>query len=1287
MNPDAYRDAMDRSSIPYDGNQEAMKVTAGLDELSLKKQLPLRQQANKPMFKYNTSKTQSVHLFNQGDIGMISKDPGGVNSYNFSGMYYTGNINAAHQILTLESTSTTPKAPQHALTQGVNRRTSNASNPYVRPVSATEVAANINGEKARKMVESTISTVAEKTSTDVTNHSLQRNSFLRPLSGIGGNKDKSLTKKQSQSPSDAPNSQLQRQNSSGSESSVKQYNESKVMMKTKFQFASTASSSLSTPLVSSVVNKVSDTALPKKPSQTSASQGYVSPPVRNPDYSPNKPYKEDVSSKESSPESYTCYTAPPHNMTKASSENRDGNTYGHKPNRTNNAAEEATYQKTPDNQSKVSEISSLKKMPVTNTLTGTLYYRKASLSDHLSYKTTPSSAALQAQNGSFTSGQLTADEQQAESANKADSSVSHAEIALSSVSQVTSKPPLSRPPFERSNASIQLHNKPLSQEKRLSLSQGSIDRAGSVDEKQYPKKSITQAKPLGTKQSGRTPVTPASKPLAPRHAHSLSNLKGRAKPGPVLSALEHRPKADGAPAKNFRNVEKKMVTASKMPSWDDDLEEDDDDAEDSDLNDEDDGNETTPSGERLPGDGEASFEDYDDDEDDDDGDALDNFEGSVSDGESDGYSINSRGSSDRRSASGRPMTSQSAGIVGKQDELLGEKVKSQARPATASGNIVIKPALRFSLFKNIPPTVNFVGEGEKTEQLPWELRKLLKWKMSPITPIVVKRAIGRVGFRISKRNHDWLGCFGKHMKAQCFKSLREYQKLNHFPGSFQIGRKDRLWRNLSRMQVHYGKREFNFFPHTFVLPADLKQLKRAWEDGNSKQKWIIKPPASARGIGIRVISKWSQIPRRKPVIVQKYLARPYLINDSKFDMRIYVYVSSYDPLRIYVYEDGLARFASCKYSSSMKSLNNRYMHLTNYSVNKKNAEYLNNTDNTVCQGHKWSLKALWNFLKRQGINTALIWDNIRDLIIKTIICGDSAINSMTKSNSRSRYCCHELFGFDILLDENLKPWILEVNISPSLHSNSQLDINIKGGMIKDLMNIAGFRLPDERDASSSGSNTDFSAHVPPNKYCMDKRLFTNQLSPDERAKHAYYCQKHQDEQIMQSILDIITPDDMRLLCESIDEDSRKGNFQRLFPTPHTHRYLRFFEQPRYYNLLLDQWVMRYNRMEQRGILLLQSFCEEKIHVENPTTNSRHQWAPPNSTAASLRAADIRPLAGQNSARGSAPAPVLPRVLKKLPPRGGQTLSQSSSTNSLQSLVSSPQLHTPSPIGPIGSPSR
>ena len=66
-------------------------------------------------------------------------------------------------------------------------------------------------------------------------------------------------------------------------------------------------------------------------------------------------------------------------------------------------------------------------------------------------------------------------------------------------------------------------------------------------------------------------------------------------------------------------------------------------------------------------------------------------------------------------------------------------------------------------------------------------------------------------------------------------------QFNHFPGSFQLGRKDRLWRNLSRLLAQFGRKEFAFFPQTFVLPADLANLKSAWDENNTKKKWIIKP--------------------------------------------------------------------------------------------------------------------------------------------------------------------------------------------------------------------------------------------------------------------------------------------------------------------------------------------------------------------------------------------------------------------------------------------------------------
>lgn len=517
----------------------------------------------------------------------------------------------------------------------------------------------------------------------------------------------------------------------------------------------------------------------------------------------------------------------------------------------------------------------------------------------------------------------------------------------------------------------------------------------------------------------------------------------------------------------------------------------------------------------------------------------------------------------------------------------------------------VKPALVPSLFPFRPPTLYFSTANERVELLPLEQRSLLKWKISTVTPNIVKHTITRSHFKVTKKSHDWLGCWGHHMKSPGFKALREYQKLNHFPGSFQIGRKDRLWRNLSKMQTQFGKQEFGFFPRSFVLPQDMKLLKKAWEDGGGRQKWIVKPPASARGSGIQVIHKWSQMPRKRPLLVQKYLHKPYLISGNKFDLRIYVYVTSYDPLRVYIFNDGLVRFASCKYSSSMKSLSNKFMHLTNYSVNKKNAEYQTNSDDKACQGHKWALKALWQYLDSKGISTTLLWEKIKDMIIKTIIASDPYVNSLVKMHVRSPYSCHELFGFDIMLDENLKPWVLEVNISPSLHSNSPLDVSIKGQMIRDVLNLAGFVLPKKEDiilSSSSGNISSGSLHE------GVRERSKSDLPADEKLKRAFYLtQNFGDQDFYSTILEVLTPDDVRVLAESEDELSRLGDFERIFPSPASSRYLRFFEQPRYLNLLLNQWEQKYSQNRSKGIELLRSLCQKRVHLGN-LSDSTHHWS-------------------------------------------------------------------------------
>ncbi|KAM5270956.1 tubulin monoglutamylase TTLL4 isoform 1-T5 [Hipposideros larvatus] len=558
-----------------------------------------------------------------------------------------------------------------------------------------------------------------------------------------------------------------------------------------------------------------------------------------------------------------------------------------------------------------------------------------------------------------------------------------------------------------------------------------------------------------------------------------------------------------------------------------------------------------------------------------------------------------------------------------------------------SSEKVVRPALVYSLFPNVPPTIYFSTRDERVEKLPWEQRKLLRWKMSAVTPNIVKQTIGRSHFKISKRNDDWLGCWGHHMKSPGFRAIREHQKLNHFPGSFQIGRKDRLWRNLSRMQSRFGKKEFSFFPQSFILPQDAKLLRKAWES-SSRQKWIVKPPASARGIGIQVIHKWSQLPKRRPLLVQRYLHKPYLISGSKFDLRIYVYVTSYDPLRIYLFSDGLVRFASCKYSPSMKSLGNKFMHLTNYSVNIKNAEYQANADETACQGHKWALKALWNYLSQKGVNSDAIWEKIKDVVVKTIISSEPYVTSLLKMYVRRPYSCHELFGFDIMLDENLKPWVLEVNISPSLHSNSPLDISIKGQMIRDLLNLAGFVLPNAEDiisSSSSSSSSTTSLPISPRDKC--------QMAPEhfaaQKMKKAYYlAQKTPDQDFYASVLDVLTPDDVRVLVEMEDEFSRRGQFERIFPSRISSRYLRFFEQPRYFNILTTQWEQKYHGNKLKGVDLLRSWCYKGFHI-GAVSDSAPVWSLPTSllTDTTLNAfskSETGKLGKHSSSEGIVPLP-------------------------------------------------
>ena len=126
----------------------------------------------------------------------------------------------------------------------------------------------------------------------------------------------------------------------------------------------------------------------------------------------------------------------------------------------------------------------------------------------------------------------------------------------------------------------------------------------------------------------------------------------------------------------------------------------------------------------------------------------------------------------------------------------------------------------------------------------------------------------------------------------------------------------------------------------------------------------------------------SEVKYGEQIIIQQYVENPLLLNGYKFDLRIYVLVTSFNPLEAFVYEEGFARVATSRYSTAPEDVGNLYVHLTNSSINTHNPEKDSGAAAAMASGYdkaeaaeevaaggtKMSLTTLWRVLgqARQG---------------------------------------------------------------------------------------------------------------------------------------------------------------------------------------------------------------------------------------------------------------------------------------------------------------------------------
>ncbi|MFC3284962.1 PqqD family peptide modification chaperone [Litchfieldella rifensis] len=381
-----------------------------------------------------------------------------------------------------------------------------------------------------------------------------------------------------------------------------------------------------------------------------------------------------------------------------------------------------------------------------------------------------------------------------------------------------------------------------------------------------------------------------------------------------------------------------------------------------------------------------------------------------------------------------------------------------------------------------------------------------------------REALDPLGWELGDADHwDAAWCTGMPDPAQ-FKQVSPQRKLNHFPGNSALTVKSRLHDGLAAMRTrvietfgptHEAVARLEFFPRVYSMPKDYHALQQAALE-HPEKRWILKPKNASKGKGIRVLRDVADALLEPRWMVQEYLANPHTIRGHKYVLRLYVLVASIEPLRVYVYRQGFAKLASEPYD--VNDPDNLYSQLTNPDINA-----LNITAEVPVEFIDFDRYRQW--LRDQGHDDERLFAQVHDLITLTVISAVDAMRQRTAESGADPRGCYELLGLDCLVDDTLKPWILECNLSPSMgvcagpESGGIVEEAVKAGLVKDMVSLVGL------DAITANASD------------------TAPGTPDSGAAE-------------------------RLASEAQAELARAGDFLRLFPNDDTARYLPFFSLPR-----------------------------------------------------------------------------------------------------------------------------
>jgi len=218
-----------------------------------------------------------------------------------------------------------------------------------------------------------------------------------------------------------------------------------------------------------------------------------------------------------------------------------------------------------------------------------------------------------------------------------------------------------------------------------------------------------------------------------------------------------------------------------------------------------------------------------------------------------------------------------------------------------------------------------------------------------------------------------------------------------------------------------------------------------FESCGSKNIWIVKPSGLSRGRGISCIDQLNDILTNiKPhnhIVIQKYIENPLVIKGRKFDIRQWVLVTSFNPLTVYLFDTPYIRFGAEEFH--LDDFKNIFSQLTGNSIAKHSEKF----ENSEIEGDMWEIEQFREYLKERFGKDCWpeMQEKIKKIVIYALECAKHKI--MNRKNS------HEVFGFDIMVDELLNVFLIEINLSPDWTYSTKVTEKLVKIASEDMMKV------------------------------------------------------------------------------------------------------------------------------------------------------------------------------------------------------------------------------------------